>query len=933
MHGELVAIDLETTGLSFTDDEIIEIGAVRFAGETVLEEFSTLVDPQRPIPDIVAQLTGIRSDDVVGAPLIRQVLPQLLEFVGDRPWMAHNITFDAHFLGRYGALTNNLRIDTYDLASVLLPQAPRYNLTSLTQQIGINIESAHRALYDARATASIYWMLWQKALALPYATLHEIAEMARDLAWDAKPVFEAAWREHPDRQVTVAAPALHDLFASPPTDRPPLVPNLTRTQLTPEDFTAVFGDDGALKQKQPDYEPRPQQLEMAQGIAQGFNTAQHVMIEAGTGTGKSLAYLTTALLWALKNHERVVVSTYTLNLQDQLIQKDIPALQAALDQPYSEAVVAVMKGRANYLCPRRLETARRQRPSNVDELRTLAKIMVWLLESSSGDKSEISLRGSEENVVWQRLSSEDEECTLERCHNAMGGACPFYKARKAADAAHLLVVNHALLLTDAAADSQVLPDYRYLIVDEAHHLEAALTSSLSFRLDETTLRRRLNDLGGPERGLLGELLRSVRLKAPDKDVQRLDAYISMIGEATHAMGVHVASLFKALQGLLAELNVSRTDYQAQVRIHAQTRSKSSFAQLQTVWATLQEFFEVVGQAMTKVTKALKRLESYQISGYDDLINGAATAARHLDTIRRQLAGFILAPEPNTIYWLSVNTNWSQLTIHSAPLHIGPLAEAHLWQAKESVALTSATLQINGSFDFIKERLHADQVQAVDVGSPFNYRDSTLIFTPDDLPDPNDRNRYQQAVERAFIELAAALNGRVLGLFTSFSHLRQTAQAITPRLALGNISVYDQSDGSSRQALLEGFKADEKAVLLGTRSFWEGIVIPGESLSGLVIVRLPFATPTDPVFAARSETYPDSFQDYTLPDAILRFRQGFGRLIRSSTDRGVVVILDGRVLTKRYGPNFINALPESTVYSGPLATLADVAVRWLKNDKT
>jgi DNA polymerase-3 subunit epsilon/ATP-dependent DNA helicase DinG len=257
-----------------------------------------------------------------------------------------------------------------------------------------------------------------------------------------------------------------------------------------------------------------------------------------------------------------------------------------------------------------------------------------------------------------------------------------------------------------------------------------------------------------------------------------------------------------------------------------------------------------------------------------------------------------------------------------------MVEHYLWHSKDAVIMTSATLRTNGSFDYITQRLNAREVKAIEVGSPFDYRASTLIYIPSDIPEPNNRQQYQQAVERGFIELATALNGRVLGLFTSYTHLRQTAQAIAPRLALGDIIVYDQSDGTSRQALLEGFKSAERAVLLGTRSFWEGVDIPGESLSALVIVRLPFAVPSDPIFAARAETYDNSFNDYAIPDAILRFRQGFGRLIRTSTDRGIVTIFDRRIISKSYGSAFLEALPDCALQQGPLSLLPAAAKNWL-----
>ncbi|MEP7291714.1 MAG: helicase C-terminal domain-containing protein, partial [Chloroflexota bacterium] len=335
-----------------------------------------------------------------------------------------------------------------------------------------------------------------------------------------------------------------------------------------------------------------------------------------------------------------------------------------------------------------------------------------------------------------------------------------------------------------------------------------------------------------------------------------------------------------------------------------------------------------GEAMHHLAVALTRLEPYEIADYEELVSSTETASRFFEEVQLQLNNFANSPNDNGIYWISAGQDSDYLAIQSAPLHVGPLVEEYLWHAKESVVMTSATLQTNRSFDYIRERLNATEVETVEVGSPFNYHDSTLLYVPNDMPDPNDRYHYQQAVERGLIELTAALNGRVMSLFTSYTHLRTTAQAITPRLALGNISVFDQSDGSSRQSLLDGFKNSERAILLGTRSFWEGVDIPGDTLSALVIVRLPFSVPTDPVFAARAETYSDSFNNYTLPDAILRFRQGFGRLIRTRTDRGIVAIFDSRVLTKSYGSTFLASLPDCTVKVASLSALPAAALEWL-----
>lgn len=927
MRGELVAIDLETTGLDAARDSIIEVGAARMIDGKIVEEFTQLVDPGFPIPALVTNITGIRSEDVLGQPLFEAIAPALRTFVGSAPLIGHNIGFDVAFLQRYGLVTSNIRVDTYDLASVLMPRAPRYNLNSLAAQIGIELENAHRALDDARASALLYWELWQKSLALSSAVLHEIINAAQGLEWDSVIVFENALRE---QEATGRAKStvldLSEIFEPYDGETKPLRPNETRSRMNTDAVIGLIDDGGSLAQAIPNYEKRQQQIDMAHAVIDALNDGHHVMIEAGTGTGKSIAYLVPSIVWSTMNNERVVVSTNTINLQEQLMTKDIPALQEALDIPFR---AAVLKGRSNYLCPRRLTATRRRRPTSIDELRTLAKILVWLVESGTGDKGEISLRGPVEHITWQRLSAEDEGCTINRCAAIMEGTCPFYKARKQAEAAHLLVINHALLLSDATTDNRVLPEYQFLVLDEAHHLEDAVTNSLSFRLDEATLRRRLADLGGPKRGLLGDLLNNVQNSIPDKEVKRLEKYILSISEASALMEKHIGSLFAAFRAFITELNGQQGDYLTLMRVTSPLRDKTSFSQIASVWSILKEFMDVISEAMRQLADKLTMLEEYEIADYDDLLNSTSTAARYLKEMNAQLTAFITEPDDNTIYWMSAGQDMSySLAIHAAPLHIGPMAERYLWQNKESIVLTSATLRTNGSFNYISDRLNADNIETVEVGSPFNYHDSTLLYVPTDIPEPNDRQRYQQAVERGIIELAAALNGRVLGLFTSYSHLRQTAQAITPRLALGNIAVYDQSDGSSRQALLEGFRSAEKAVLLGTKSFWEGVDIPGESLSALVIVRLPFAVPTDPIFAARSETYSNSFDEYAVPEAILRFRQGFGRLIRTRSDRGVVTVFDRRIVSKSYGANFLEALPDCTVQYGSLNGLPTAAQDWL-----
>lgn len=920
MRGELVALDLETTGLDVEKDSIIEIGAVRIRDGEIIEEYSRLVNPGFVIPAETTHITGIHQDDLRDAPLLTAVLPQVTEFIGNAPVIAHNVSFDMGFMRRFGTLKSNLPIDTFELAAILLPRIPRYSLSSLAKSFDIDLENAHRALDDARATAILYWHLWEKLLSLPPAILLEITRGMQNFKWDTGTVFRAAYDEVKSQGDADNIQSVVDVFEPLDKSTKALKTNDALDSITIDDVNAVLDEGGTLSEALEQYEHREEQVAMARSIAETFNEGSNLLVEAGTGTGKSLAYLVPAVLWAAKNNQRIVISTNTINLQDQLIKHDVPLLKSVMPQEFR---VSVMKGRSNYLCPRRLASMRRRQPGNLDELKTLAKVLVWLQESQTGDKGELSLR-SGEYFVWSRLSAEDEDCSLHRCQAQMEGTCPYFKARKKAEAAHIVISNHALLVSDAVSENAVLPSYKYLIADEAHQLEDAVTNGLSIRIGQIDLLRRLSDLGGVNSGLLGDLLRHAKNSVPDKHAMRLEAFIQDIGETAKAMQVHIRKFYETIYQFIHD---SRSDNSQRIRLDNKRRDHSAFQMIRREWETLAEFFDVVIDAMRNLASAMHKLEKYEIPGFDDHVNAAAAASRNLGDIREEIQALVVDPDPNRVYWINNARTADWLSMQSAPLHVGPLMEDYIWNAKNSVILTSATLRTAGSFEYMRGRLFADSAKELSVGSPFDYKQSTLVYVPEDMPQPNERG-YQSMVEKGIVELAAKLEGRVLALFTSYAQLRETAANISPRLSLGNIAVYDQATGGSREALLDSFKSTEKAVLLGTRSFWEGVDIPGDDLVALVIVRLPFAVPNDPIFAARSNTYSNGFNDFAIPDAILRFRQGFGRLIRTKTDRGIVAIFDSRVIHKSYGMKFIESLPEATVEYGKLDELPGKASDWL-----
>lgn len=914
MRGSLIAFDVETTGLDVKSDEIIEIGMVKWENGKILDRYVSLVKPPIPIPTDITHLTGIHPEDVEDAPPLEQIRPRLEAFFGQAPVIAHGVLQDVKFMRRYGLLAANPMIDTYELALIVMPSAPSYSLHSLARTLGIEHEP-HRALADAEATARLYWQLWRQAIQLPPSLLEEIVAGGAGRNWILQQVFEQALAESrasPARALTA--------FSAEPLPAKAL--NLAQAARAPVEASAIdrmFAEEGALGKITPGYERREQQLAMAHQVAKALNHGDRIMLEAGTGTGKSLAYLLPAALWAVKNAQRIVVSTQTINLQDQLLKNDIPLVKQVIN---ADLRAAVMKGRGNYLCPRRLETLRRRRPASLDELRTLAKILIWLQSGASGDKGEITLRAGEARV-WPRLSAQDQDCTAHRCAALMKGVCPYYKARQKAETAHIVIANHALLIADAKIENRALPEYANLIIDEAHQLEEAITQGLSRQIDQQLIMAQLTELGGTSSGLLGEFLAAARGHLPDQATLKLEAFIQNIDAVLKEMKGQIRLYFQALRDFFLNL---RHQGKYQTRLSNKHRNDGSFAPVQAAWKSLSRFFLGVADGIADLSDALPRYKKYKLPNFDDYSSAFKAHGQFLNDLHEQLDQFTQAPASNAVYAVSASRP-DLLRIHISPLHIGPMMEDYLNQRKESIILTSATLRTSSSFDHIKARLYGEDYESIALGSPFDYKRSTLLYVPDDIPEPNRRG-YQKMLEQGIIELAAALEGRVMALFTSYAQLRETAKAIAPRLKLGDIIVCDQSFGANRDLLLDNFKAAEKAVLMGTRSFWEGVDIPGDDLSAVVIVRLPFAVPSDPIFAARSETYADPFQQYALPDAILRFRQGFGRLIRSQSDRGLVVILDSRVITKSYGKSFLDSLPDCARQYGALENLPRAALNWL-----
>jgi DNA polymerase-3 subunit epsilon/ATP-dependent DNA helicase DinG len=672
---------------------------------------------------------------------------------------------------------------------------------------------------------------------------------------------------------------------------------------------------------------------MALRVLRALNSGDHLLIEAGTGTGKSIAYALPAVLWSLTNQRRVVIATNTIALQEQLLEKDLPIVHAVLATAgYPRIRAALLKGRNNYLCTRRLYSWYYNRRLSPVELRVLAKVLIWLLHTQSGDVSELFLPTQAERMIWTRICSDGATCSPERCATDSGPFVDFFFwARHRAECAHILVVNHALLLADIAAGGRVLPTYSHIIVDEAHHLEEAATEQLSYRVEWATtyaIMQRLHT----EADLHQNILQAAFLQDDENALRRLRQLAQQLHEATATL----RSFAQTVLAFAQNQESLRLDfaYAQRLGLDENTRTQPAWSEIEIQWDVAGQSLRSAIRQMSALAQHLQEQQWWLEEPFAALLQDLQGTVEYLSTLVTWLDRIVFhaagAASSDVVTWMEVNDGITEVCLVAAPLFVNETLESQLVHRKRCAVFTGATLRTGSGFSFIRDRLGLWDVTASTVDSPFDYRQSTLLYLPSDMPEPT-HNNFQQAVEQAISKAAIASSGATLALFTSYSQLRATAEAIRAPLDRLGITVL-QHGTSSRQRLLREYREADKAVLLGTRSFWEGIDLPGDELRCLLIVRLPFAVPSDPLVAARTAELDNAFRDYTLPDAILRFRQGFGRLIRRASDRGVVVVLDSRVWRKEYGQSFLESLPECTTRHAPLSNLEAEISFWLNRQQ-
>lgn len=930
---KFVVTDFETTGhASKGNDRIIQASFVVIKNKQITGQYTSFFNPEVPIPAFIEELTGISDERVKDAPLFYEAAKEILPLLDGAVFVAHNVAFDLQFLQseleRAGYRTfSGAAIDTVELARIVWPTSDSFKLGELTGNLGLQHDRPHQADSDAYVTAEMLLLMIEKLECLPMVTLEQMARLAVRLKSDIYLLIKAIIQE---KQSNIEQlPEQVEVYRGLAMRKKNIVSRMI--EKTPPVYPETDEEKAALIAAIPHFELRQSQADMMDLIHNSMQTSKHLAVEAGTGTGKSLGYLLPAVYQSKQEKEPVIVSTYTVILQQQLLQKEIRQLQQICPFPVT---AAVLKGRNHYIDLYKFSQSLKATSDNYDFTLAKMQILTWLLETETGDVDEINLSSGGE-LFWNDIRQDNDY--MNKGRKAWLDKDFYLHAKKQAKEADIVITNHSLLVADLLAKSSFFPACRHIIVDEAHHFERAARDRLGLFIDQMTCKQLFGKMGTYEQKELFYHMEKLVSKYGKKDKE--DGRLA-VNRKLQELQFESDEWFKVLQVYFEKHTKKRTGnwHRRQLRLTDEARSLPYWEHIEygaeRIDALIGELIHWMKQRLDQLSEFREQMtasEQVKMDSFKDVIS-------EWEELQHTLLRLIFRPEEEEVIWMEGDSRSfaNTFVIKSHPMEAAKMIQEALLRQKH-VVFTSATLAVNGSFHFFTEEtgLSSFEHEEAILPSPFDFKQNCRMIIPNDVPEVKSvhQEEYIESLANHLTAVAEAAKGRMLVLFTSFDMMKRTYDLMKDSGLLDDYILLAQGiTTGSRSRLTRNFQRFDKAILFGTNSFWEGIDIPGEDLSCLVIVRLPFSPPDEPFAQAKSEQLAragkNAFSSYSLPQAVLRFRQGFGRLIRSSTDRGIIIVFDRRIQTNQYGKTFLQSIPAISIEEASLGEVVSVIEKWL-----